>query len=123
MTAPTSVRPARDTRDRWFLIALLAHAPIAAVLGFLFTPEGWLHIVSEAAAPALVACAAYAMFGGQRIFRVIGAVLLMLDSGLIIHLGGGLVEWHFHVFVGLALLILYYDWLPIVVAAVTVALH
>src|SRR6185312_3588038 len=39
------------------------------------------------------------------------------------HLGGGLVEWHFHVFVSLAMLILYYDWLPIVVAAGTIAVH
>ena len=52
-----------------------------------------------------------------------GAVLLMLYSGTIIHLGGGLIEWHLLVFVGMSALILYYDWLPIVVAAVTIAIH
>jgi methyl-accepting chemotaxis protein len=123
MTAPTTVPSARDTRDRWFLIGLIAHAPIAAVLGFLFTSEGWLHITSEAAAPAVVACVAYALCGGQRAFRIIGAVLVMLYSGVIIHLGGGYVEWHFHVFIAMAALILYYDWRPIVAAAVTIALH
>ena len=39
------------------------------------------------------------------------------------HLGAGLVEWHFHVFVAMAALVLYYDWLPIVAAAATIAVH
>jgi len=119
-----SVPPAaRDTRDRWFLIALLAHAPLAAVLGLFLSGEGVLHVLTEAFGPAVLACVAYGLFGGRRPFRAIGAALLMLYSGVIIHLGGGLVEWHFHVFVCLALLILYYDWLPIVVAAGTIAVH
>src|SRR5919201_5348448 len=112
-----------DRRDFWFLCALIAHAPVAGALGFVFSGETWWHITGEAVAPALVALAAFKVLAGTRAFRVIGAVLLMLYSGTIIHLGGGLIEWHFHVFVGLALLILYYDWLPIVVAASTVAIH
>jgi methyl-accepting chemotaxis protein len=119
MLSPAS----HDRRDLWFLLALLAHAPVAAALGFLMSGETWWHITGEAIAPALVALAAYKVFAGTRAFRVIGAVLLMLYSGTIIHLGGGLIEWHFHVFVSLALLVLYYDWLPIVVAAGTVAIH
>jgi methyl-accepting chemotaxis protein len=63
------------------------------------------------------------MFRQTRVFRVIAAVLLMLYSGVIIHLGAGLVEWHFHVFVAMAMLVLYYDWRPIVAAAITIALH
>jgi methyl-accepting chemotaxis protein len=85
--------------------------------------ESWWHITTEAVMPGVAALAAYPLFGGTRIFRVIGAVLLMLYSGAIIHLSGALIEWHFHVFVSLALLVLYYDWLPIVVAAATVAVH
>jgi methyl-accepting chemotaxis protein len=113
-----------DPRDRWFLIALIAHAPFAALLGFLLSADqGWLHILSEAAAPAVLACIAYSLFHGQRTFRVVGAVLLMTYSGVIIHLGAGMVEWHFHIFVSLALLILYYDWLPIVAAAAFIAVH
>jgi methyl-accepting chemotaxis protein len=113
----------RDRRDLWFLCALLAHAPVAAALGFIMSGETWWHITGEAAAPGVFALVAFKMFGNTRAFRVIGAVLLMLYSGTIIHLGGSLIEWHFHVFVALALLVLYYDWLPIVVAAGTVAIH
>jgi methyl-accepting chemotaxis protein len=129
MTSSTVLNGARrgapsDRRDLWFLWALVAHAPVAAGLGFLLSrQETWWHITGEAVAPAIVAALAYQVFGGQRLFRLIGAVLLMLYSGAIIHLGGGLIEWHFHVFVSLALLILYYDWAPIVVAAATVAIH
>ncbi len=112
-----------DSRDRWFLFALIAHAPVTAAVGLLFSGEGLLHILTETFGLAAIAGVAYAAFRGQRAFRIIGAVLLMLYSGVLIHLGNGWVEWHFHVFVSLALLVLYYDWRPIVAAAVTVALH
>src|ERR1700730_16524199 len=124
---PTRIRSklstATDPRDRWFLWALLAHAPAAALVGFYMSPEAWWHILGEAVAPGAAALVAYHLFRGRRAFRAAGAVLLMLYSGTIIHLGGGLIEWHFLVFVGMSALILYYDWLPIVVAAVTIAIH
>jgi methyl-accepting chemotaxis protein len=113
----------RDNRDRLFLLALLAHAPVAIVIGLLMSGQSWLHVVSESTGPGLAALVAYALFRNTRVFRAVGAMLLMLYSGVIIHLGAGLVEWHFHVFVAMAALILYYDWLPIVVAAATIALH
>jgi methyl-accepting chemotaxis protein len=34
-----------------------------------------------------------------------------------------MIELHFHVFVGLALLIVFFDWLPLGVAAITIVLH
>ena len=44
-------------------------------------------------------------------------------SAVLIHQSGGRAELHFHVLVGLALLIIYLDWLPIAVAAGVTALH
>src|SRR5687767_4578995 len=88
---------ATDRRDFWFLIALLAHAPVAALLGMFMSGESLPHIVGEAVAPAGAAAVAYALFAGTRKFRIVGAALLMLYSGVIIHLGGGMIEWHFHV--------------------------
>jgi methyl-accepting chemotaxis protein len=112
-----------DHRDRLFLLALLAHAPVAIIVGLLMSGQSWIHVVSESIGPAVAAIVAYAFFRNTRVFRAVGAVLLMLYSGVIIHLGAGLVEWHFHVFVGIAALVLYYDWVPIVAAAATIALH
>jgi methyl-accepting chemotaxis protein len=107
-----------------FLLTLLAHAPATFVIGMVMSADsGWLHVFSESVGPAIAAVVAYVLFRQTPIFRIIAAVLLMLYSGVIIHLGAGLVEWHFHVFVAMALLVLYYDWRPIVAAAVTVAIH
>jgi len=113
-----------DNRDRLFFLTLLAHAPAAFVIGMLMSADqGWLHVFSESVGPAVAAIVAYVMFRQTQVFRLIAAVLLMLYSGVIIHLGAGLVEWHFHVFVAMAMLVLYYDWRPIVAAAVTIAIH
>ena len=113
----------KDHRDRWFLLALLAHAPATFVIGTIMSGESFLHVFGEAVAPAVAALVAYALIRNTRTFRAAGAVLLMLYSGVIIHLGAGLVEWHFHIFVAMAMLVLYFDWLPIVVAAGTAAVH
>jgi methyl-accepting chemotaxis protein len=113
----------KDHRDPLFLLALLAHAPVAIIIGLFMSRESWLHVSTEAVGPGAAAIVAYALFRGTRVFRAVGAAVLMLYSGVIIHLGAGLVEWHFHVFVGMALLVLYYDWLPIVVAGATIAIH
>ena len=97
----------KDNRDRLFLLALLAHTPVAIVIGLLMSGQGWLHVVSESIGPGIAALVAYALFRNTRVFRAVGAVLLMLYSGVIIHLGAGLVEWHFHVFVAMAALVMY----------------
>jgi len=36
--------------------------------------------------------------------------MLMVYSGVLIHFAGGLAEVHFHIFVSMAFLVLYYDW-------------
>jgi len=113
-----------DNRDRLFFVTLLAHAPATFLIGMLMSADqGWLHVFTESIGPAVAAVVAYVMFHQTRVFRLVAAVLLMLYSGVIIHLGAGLVEWHFHVFVAMAMLVLYYDWRPIVAAAVTIAIH
>jgi len=45
----------------------------------------------------------------------------MLTSALLIHLSGGRIETHFHVFVSLAFLAFYRDWRVLVTASVVVA--
>lgn len=44
-------------------------------------------------------------------------------SGLLIHLGGGMIEMHFHVFMSLALLLGYGLFTPLLVGAGTIAIH
>lgn len=60
---------------------------------------------------------------GERLLRCLMGAALMVMAALHIHLAHGVVEFHFSVFVLLAFLLYYRDWLPIVVAAGTTAVH
>ncbi len=110
-------------RDRLLLWILLAHLPLGLLVGFLHGASSTAHVLSETMLVPGLAVLAYRRLAGTRAFRCVGAVLLMGCSGLLIHLSGGMIELHFHVFVGMALLIIYFDWLPISIAGVTIALH
>jgi two-component system, sensor histidine kinase and response regulator len=59
---------------------------------------------------------------GQPSTRYIIAVAQMLMSALLIHLSGGRIETHFHVFGSLAFLAFYRDWRVLIPATVVVAL-
>lgn len=60
---------------------------------------------------------------GSTVARASTAAALMVMTGLHIHQGQGMLELHFGVFVLLAFLLYYRDWMPIVVAAATIAVH
>ena len=63
-------------------------------------------------------------YPGRVITRHVIAIAQMLESALLIHLSGGRIETHFHVFGSLAFLAFYRDWRVIVTAAaVTAADH
>ena len=58
---------------------------------------------------------------GSALTRHVVAVGQMLMGGLFIHLTGGRIETHFHVFGSLALLAFYRDWRVLVTASLVVA--
>jgi len=58
---------------------------------------------------------------GRASTRQVVAIGQMLLSALLIHLGGGRIEMHFHVFGSLAFLAFYRDWRVIVTASAVVA--
>src|SRR3546814_16952051 len=55
--------------------------------------------------------------------RCVIAVALMVMAALHINQTRGAIEFHFGIFVLLAVLTLYRDWLPIIVAAATIAIQ
>ena len=59
---------------------------------------------------------------GQVLTRHVIAVAQMLTSALLIHVTGGRIETHFHVFGSLAFLAIYRDWRVLVTATVVVSL-
>lgn len=60
---------------------------------------------------------------GSQLTRVAIAVAFMVFSGLEIQQAHGMIELHFGIFVLLAFLLYYRDWLAIVVAAGVIAVH
>ncbi|MFS0826651.1 methyl-accepting chemotaxis protein [Pseudomonas phoenicis] len=66
---------------------------------------------------------AYRVIGGTRLMRCGLGVGLMVMAALHINQAQGVIESHFGIFALLAVLTFYRDWLPILVAAVTIAVH
>lgn len=65
----------------------------------------------------------YRAIGGTRVMRCALAVGLMVMAALHINQAKGLIEAHFGIFALLAVLSFYRDWLPILIAAATIAVH
>lgn len=63
------------------------------------------------------------MVPGTALSRAAFGAAFMVFTALHIHQGRGMIEMHFGVFVLLAVLLYYRDWLPIVVAAAVIAVH
>lgn len=122
----------RSAIDWVFLWLLLAQWAFAIFLAVQFSPRAWEGKVSAIHFHVHVAV----LFGGlinalpiALIFMRPGwsgtrytiAVVQMLWSALLIHLTGGRIETHFHVFGSLAFLAAYKDWRVLVPATLTVA--
>ena len=72
---------------------------------------------------AVLMTALYKVAAGSRLMRCVLASALMVMAALHINQAHGLIEVHFGVFALLAVLSFYRDWLPILVAALTIAVH
>lgn len=71
----------------------------------------------------LVSWIGYHYFKGTQVMRALVGVGMMLFSLIYIQQHLGRIEMHFHIFIALAILSLYKDMVPIVVAAVTTIMH
>src|SRR6202158_5073447 len=71
----------------------------------------------------LASTAAAVVAPGRRITRLVNAVIFMAFSAFLIHQTHGMIELHFTIFVLLAFLLFYRDWIPLVAAALVIAVH
>jgi len=123
----------RQQIDRMFGWLLLIQWVGAVILALWLTPLTWseeqssIHphvwtalflVGSVTLLPAVLTWIA----PGCRVTRHTVAVGQMLTSSLLIHLTGGRIETHFHIFVSLAFLALYRDWAVIVTATAIVVI-
>ncbi len=107
--------------DRLMLVILWGLFIMALGLSGLHDTLRWALLIGLPA--ALIPTAMIVYNGGTRLTASTVAVALMVFSGLHIHQGGGVNELHFGIFVLLAFLLCYRDWVVIVVAAATIAVH
>ena len=128
----THLQRVRAGTDRMF-IGLMAGQYLAAVLLALFiSPRTWDGAVSSvhphvwaALVFGFIIAALPIYFSltrpGQAATRHINAIGQVLFSALLIHVTGGRIETHFHIFGSLAILAFYRDWKVIVTASAIVA--
>jgi methyl-accepting chemotaxis protein len=107
--------------DRLMLVILWGLFIMALGLSAMHDTLRWALWIGLPA--ALLPTAMIVYHGGTRVTASTVAVALMVFSGLHIHQGGGINELHFGIFVLLAFLLCYRDWVVVVVAAATIAVH
>jgi diguanylate cyclase (GGDEF)-like protein len=110
-----------NRRHRVIVVVLWLHAIGLAAFGLLMGQE-LLHVLAEVA--LIVLAAALAGAAGSRRWRAsIASLGLITASAVLVHFSGGYIEMHFHFFVMLAVIMLYQDWVPFLLAVAYVALH
>jgi PAS domain S-box-containing protein len=122
-----------ERTDRLFAALLFCEWLFGIFLAFVVSPRAWAgsmssvhpHIWAALALGGSIVSLPIALalrHPGRTITRHVIATAQMLFSALLIHLTGGRIETHFHVFGSLAFLAFYRDWRVFVPATVVVAL-
>lgn len=108
--------------DKFFLILFYLHIPIMtffipAVKGLILTG-----LISSLFL-TFTATISYAYFREKFYHRYLNGIILMSFSVSIISLSLGKIEHHFHIFVFLAVLVLYQDWKVLIPPTILIAFH
>jgi methyl-accepting chemotaxis protein len=119
--AEETLNKIRSRADRVLALLIVAHFPVA--LGLAALHGTWLAALLWGGAISGVCWWLAQTKPGAVITRFAIAAGLMGYSALLIHQSGGVIEVHFHIFAGLAFLLVYRDWRVPVFAAAVVAVH
>ena len=92
-------------------------------LGLAFWHDTFAQALIVGGGTSLVLTVLYRALGGTRVMRCALGAGLMVMAALHINQAQGVIESHFGIFALLAVLTFYRDWLPILVAALTIAVH
>jgi methyl-accepting chemotaxis protein len=108
-------------RHRVISMILWLHVPLIAGVG-IFNTRRPIEVLVDTGAIALCAALAAGITGRAAKSNVVSLGLL-LSSGALVHLTGGLTVSHFHFFVMLGLVALYQQWYPYLQSVAFVVLH
>ncbi|MFL5328551.1 MAG: ATP-binding protein [Gemmataceae bacterium] len=123
----------RRHTDRLFIFIMLLQWVAGVAVAVFVSPRAWSGTYSEThfhvwaatlmgGVITLLPVALAVRAPGTRITRYVISVAQMMWSALLIHLSGGRIETHFHVFASLALLAWYRDTSVLVLATLVVAI-
>jgi hypothetical protein len=118
--------------DRMFAFLILGEWIFAILIALWFSPYAWegktktihIHVYVAVILGAIITSLPVALalkHPGKPLTRHVIAAAQMLWSALLIHLTGGRIETHFHVFGSLGILAFYRDWKVLGTASVVVA--
>ncbi len=119
--------------DRIFGLLLLSEWVAAIALAIWISPYAWagsqsslhIHLYAALVLGGLIVCYPFMLSrlqaGRERTRHIIGIAQMLLGA-LLIHLTGGRIETHFHVFGSLAFLSFYRDWKVLISASMVVVL-
>lgn len=111
----------RAASDRILLGVLGAYGLCGVVLGVL--TDAWFPVLAVVL-PTLALCGFLVRTApGALVTRIVLACASMILVAAQIQQTKGMLEMHFGIFVGLAFLLVYRDWRPILAAAITAAIH
>lgn len=119
MTIPT----ARFRRSAYQIMLAVNTLLLIVALGLALVNGSWLAAIAVGLPTAFIPPLLYKMLGDHTLSRVSYGVSFMFFSALFIHETGGMLEMHFAIFVLLAVLIAFRDYIVIIAAAVTIAVH
>jgi signal transduction histidine kinase/CheY-like chemotaxis protein/HPt (histidine-containing phosphotransfer) domain-containing protein len=119
------------TTDRIFIVLLMFQWTAAVVIALTLSPRTWagtfsqthIHVWAAILLGGVITALPVAMglvLPGKPLTRHVIAAAQMFWSALLIHLCGGRIETHFHVFVSLAFLASYRDWRILITATVII---
>jgi methyl-accepting chemotaxis protein len=120
-----ALKPTYLRGDSLMVMALAIYAVGAVVVGFRFDQPAftWVTALIWTVLLSLPGLIGYVVVRGTLASRLLLAFSLSALVALHIHTSMGMIEFHFGVFVTLALLLVYLDWRPIVFGAGLFAVH
>lgn len=119
MTTPT----ARFRLSAYKIMLAVNIVLLLVALGLAMASNSWLAFIVVGLPTAVLPVILYKMLGDHVLARVSYGVSFMFFAALFIHETGGMLEMHFAIFVLLAVLIAFRDYIVIIAAAVTIAVH
>ena len=106
-------------RHRGIVYLMWLHAIGLPTFGLMTTHHVLLGVIGGVVL-AVLAIVATMHHLGRRFRAAVATCGLILSSALLVHLSGGFIESHFHFFVMMAVIVLYQDWMPFLLALLSV---